>query len=434
MTSAQGRASSAYTAASQTAQEAYASRHVVGEKVAYLRDAGYGLAGDQYTERKKQAMLGLLRMAGPARARAMLAVRELVKETAVADPDMWTCASTRFKDLIDLFWADLTVYIETIEADTQQTIKGKLETTVEGLGALGDKPMFCSPRWFRAFILYHYLPFDKSIFGQVKDPVFWLFTMISLVPSYGIRCMFFFLILLLILTGRPPDEYQLVGYIISFKGTQFISSGIVLATIAAVKYYLCVHPDGTHDCATKGPGADQDVMWTGIDFLASCIFVWIAFICLPCSARSAGVREIGIDSEAQVEGANEDKCCGKWDGSRGGRLAGLLGWDMLAFLLSCALLAGLVFVDSAHLRPGGSEEKLSVSQADVTKEVGRWTFRTAFYWARLFYALLSFPFVVFFLPVMSGVLTHTTYTGYNRNGKCVPFMLHPMPAEPGAAE
>lgn len=43
------------------------------------------------------------------------------------------------------------------------------------------------------------------------------------------------------------------------------------------------------------------------------------------------------------------------------------------------------------------------------------------------WASLSFPFMIFQLPVLSGILTHTIPTGYNAQGLCVPYLLRPMP-------
>lgn len=86
------------------------------------------------------------------------------------------------------------------------------------LAELGPQPMCCGPRWLRAKLLYSYLPFDISIFGQIKSPFFLLLTVISITPMFGIRVAFFTLILLLIIAGRPPDEYQMVTFILTFKG------------------------------------------------------------------------------------------------------------------------------------------------------------------------------------------------------------------------
>lgn len=104
----------------------------------------------------------------------------------------------------------------------------------------------------RASVLYHYLPYDRSIFGQLKDPMFWALTVISLVPMYGIRVTFFAFVLVLLISEPPPDEYQLVNYILGFKGSQFIANGMIQSLVAAIRYYMCVHPGGTHTCDTDG--------------------------------------------------------------------------------------------------------------------------------------------------------------------------------------
>mmetsp|Transcript_35130 Transcript_35130/g.63791 ORF Transcript_35130/g.63791 Transcript_35130/m.63791 type:complete len:469 (+) Transcript_35130:66-1472(+) len=419
----------------EKAQNLVESRHALGDSLKgllsegvdlqELKDAGFGMAGNAYRERKTKATLALLNLGTSARVKVLMAVREYVKDAAVADPDMWSCASTRIKDLIDVFWDDLAVYIETMENDQKEVVRGRQIANVEGLAVLGKKPCICSPSWWRALLLYYYLPFDISLFGQVKQPLFWLLTVLSMVPSYGIRILFFAVLFLLHLTACPPDEYQLIGYILTFKGTQFLSSGIGMACFAAVKYYICIEPDGTHTCATNGPGANSDLVSSSIDFLGSCVLVWVAFLVLPCSTRYAGVRDIG---EGEGGGEEEQKkclCC-FWNPKRGGRLAGLLGYDLFVFLLSCGLLYGLVYTDTAHLRPGEKAD-LNVGQDDYLKEINTWQFRTAVFWARVFYSVLAFPFTIFYLPVLNGILTHTTATGYNRQGLCVPYLLHPMP-------
>jgi len=262
----------------------------------------------------------------------------------------------------------------------------------------------------RALILYHYLPFDVSIFGQFKDPLFWILTGASLVPSFGIRVVFFAMILIMIVAGCPADEYQVVQYILGFKGTQFLSSGVSMAFLAAIKYYLCVKPHGVHTCDDKGPGANQDMATSLVDFLGSCILTWVAFFLLPCSNRTAGMREIG---DIEEEKGDAKFCCAnQYDTRRGGRLAKLMGYDFVCFLLSCGLLYVLVYIDSTE---------------ETDKEPSKWEFRTAMFFARVLYALLAFPFMIFIVPVLKSILTHTTPTGYNRQGLCVPCMLHPMP-------
>jgi len=398
--------------------------------VGALKEAGFGAAGAALAERKKRAHLALFELSAGPRARMLFAIRELVKSQVVADPDMWKWVKGGFEGSMDLFWDDLTIYIESCVDGAREAAAGQAED-VEGLAALGDSPTVFSPWWCRAKFLYHLQPFDRSIFGQARDPVFWALTCISLIPYYGIRIIFFTIVLVCNLGGCPPDEYQLVQYILAFKGTQFLSSGLAMAVVAAVKYWLCVHPGGRHTCDSDGPGANQDLLMGSVDFLGSCILVWVAFLVLPCSQRSAGNREI-VESGKVVtdmeDGAMGPRncCCCRREHGRGGRLGNLLAYDLLAFALSCAFLFMLAYVDQTHLRPGGEETVLEDPGEALTGEVGTWQFRTAVFWARVFYAFLAFPFTIFKLPLLSGILTHTTATGYNRQGLCVPYLLHPV--------
>ena len=45
-----------------------------------------------------------------------------------------------------------------------------------------------------------------------------------------------------------------------------------------------------------------------------------------------------------------------------------------------------------------------------------------FYFAKILIGLLSAPFLILFIPVLSQALTHTTKTGYDRAGRCVPVL------------
>lgn len=166
-----------------------------------------------------------------------------------------------------------------------------------------------------------------------------------------------------------------------------------------------------------GPGANQDLFTGLVDFIGSTLLTWLAFVLLPTSVRSAGMRE--VTSATMIQENNREK---------GGRLQGLLGYDVVCFLLSTALCGFLTYVDASHLRPGGLPQQ-PAGWAEMQGDADTWEGHTAIFWARVFYAFLSFPFVVFLIPGLNSVLTHTTATGFNRNGLCVPFMLHPMPAD-----
>eukprot|EP00438_Fugacium_kawagutii_P034064 Skav232739 [mRNA] locus=scaffold1843:196585:198021:- [translate_table: standard] len=299
---------------------------------------------------------------------------------------MWTSVRDRTGRLIDLFWDDLTLYIESVVFDAKEQLLNRAADH-KVLAEMGSEPMCCTPVWLRAKVLYTYLPFDFSVFGQIKGPLFLFFTLLSITPMFGIRVAFFTVILLCIVSGRPPDEYQLVTFILTFKGAQFLSSGVFMACVAAVKYYMCVKPGGQHTCDTEGPGVSQDLVTSSVDFFGSCVLVWIAFLLLPCSGSFGGSRELAEDPESSSSSRGGSGCCEDYDQTRA--------------LIYCLTMADV-----------SAESHANLQQAAVDGDL---------------YSLLSFPFMVFQLPVLSGILTHTIPTGYNAQGLCVPYLLRPMP-------
>merc|ERR1740121_450973 len=246
--------------------------------------------------RKLEAYDSLFVLSGPLRMQLMLALREMVKEAAVADPEMPFCVSNRIEMSVDRFWNDLIIYQEKMVEDAKMAAKGQVASDHAGLAALGHDPLPLTPFWLRARVLYHYLPFDKSIWGNFKDPWWWLMLVFACIPNFGIRIVFFAVLLAFILRGCPPDEYQLVSYILALKGSQVVSSGIIMAVVATVKYNNCVHANLGHTCDIDGPGATQDIITGIIDFCGSVVLVWVAFLCLPCSGNSAGSRDLGLDA------------------------------------------------------------------------------------------------------------------------------------------
>lgn len=408
--------------------------------VSDLKSAGFGAAGAKLKQKRLQARAALLDLSGPVRARVLLSLREMIKNSVVSDPDMCACVKRPLENSVDLLWDDLTVYVETCVADAKDKALGRLDYNLARFSEFGVKPTCCSPRWWRASTLYHFVPFDISVFGQLKDPFYWVLFLLSLCSAYGVRVIFSACILLMHFMESPPDEYQLVGFILTFKGSQFLSSGVGLGIAAAVQFYMCVNLDGTHTCADNGPGAKTNLVGSGIDFFGSCVLVWIAFFCLPCSARNAGIRDIALSNEGgeePEEGTGFQKCCcccWRCNKDRGGRLGQLLFYDFLSFLASCSFLVVLIYTDIAHLRPGGKRESFKPSHAELEHEWASWHFRVAFFFTRMIYAFFALPFLPMYLPGLSTILTHTIPTGYNRNGACVPFILHPMPEDGPAGD
>merc|ERR1712050_96298 len=87
---------------------------------------------------------------------------------------------------------------------------------------------------------------------------------------------------------------------------------------AAFQYFMRVHPDGSHTCALTGPGAKIPLILSLVDWFGISILVWVAFLWLPCSTRSAGLREIIPEQLEDEEAASNSiskriggsGCCG----------------------------------------------------------------------------------------------------------------------------
>ena len=79
----------------------------------------------------------------------------------------------------------------------------------------------------RAHFLYLYAPFDLSIWGRLRSPAAVALLCLSSWPSWAMRTGFFTLLLAMLIVDL--DEYQLMQFIMSLKGTQFITGARVKA-------------------------------------------------------------------------------------------------------------------------------------------------------------------------------------------------------------
>jgi len=145
-------------------------------------------------------------------------------------------------------------------------------------------------------------PYDKTIWGKLRDPVWLLLTMITLIPVSGISPLMYLFIFLLI---DKSDEFQIIAFILQFKGTQFISHGILRTFIGFFLFISCVtakSKTSDHSCDEDGPGmAGNFVMILG-GFLLQLVLVWAAFLFLPCSVEGPRNSERRHSSRAQWEG------------------------------------------------------------------------------------------------------------------------------------
>ena len=284
--------------------------------------------------------------------------------------------------------------------------------------------------WLRRKVLRHYLPYDRSLFGKLKDPLYLALTLIMLIPNAGFRVSVLSLILTLILFPGPPDEFQLINFIMLSKGTQFITGGLLSMSQGAVIYFKCFtwHDADLGQCiAEHGPGRVSSLAGAMADYLGSIALVWIAFLALPYSREHREEKRVAAlgrsrgssseprardtaeaSSKASKDSKSKDTGKGGRGPGRGGRLAMLLRYDVTCFALSLLVLL-LLTLSTFELKD---------------REVTLWRhLQENIFWCKVFYSLLSMPFFLFTIQPLQQVLTHAAPTGFNALGACVPFHL-----------
>mmetsp|Transcript_12926 Transcript_12926/g.29348 ORF Transcript_12926/g.29348 Transcript_12926/m.29348 type:complete len:481 (+) Transcript_12926:138-1580(+) len=298
-------------------------------------------------------------------------------KTYLEDPDMPRFVSSGKDRLIDMAWPDIRE--EIMWEVAVRLDRDKLTTN-------DDKP---KPDCVRAFLRYHTQPYDKSIWGTVRDPIYTGFLLLSCLPVSAASPLAFLILFLVI---DKTDEYQLINYILWFKGMQFFSHGILRTILGFFLYFACVtmprHPD-QHGCENLGPGLAGrfSVIFGG--WVLQVILVWTAWGCLCCSSdkgRSA------LKGTIQHEHTGTSK--------EGGYMRGFLIYDAVCFVVLCIVLFA-IFV---------------IAQKNAFND---WPVAHALFACQVIYGYLSMPFFFFKLPFLQNVLTHAVETAYDQEGRCV---------------
>ena len=144
-----------------------------------------------------------------------------MKAGATKDPLMHNWYKAMLGAIIDVVWVDVKI-------SASDAFK-KMLLAKEPVDQ-GTPPCPGGPGWFRAFILFHFIPFDKNIWGMLRDPGWVFLTLVTMIPYFAARTLFFTVLLLCIATSKGgPDEFQLVAFVMKFKGQQFITGGLIAA-------------------------------------------------------------------------------------------------------------------------------------------------------------------------------------------------------------
>ena len=103
----------------------------------------------------------------------------------------------------------------------------------------------------RAFLLYHTLPFDNTIWGRLRSLQSVLTIAAAAFPSWRSRTLFYFALLSCL--SVELDEYQLTNFILMINGAKFIHS-LFLGVFGFVGFYKCSVAQPMPTCSTHGPG------------------------------------------------------------------------------------------------------------------------------------------------------------------------------------
>lgn len=352
-------------------------------------------------------------------------VLPLIKDT-VMDDDMPGIVQTALSGAIVAIWPDIKEEVWAIYQD----ISLKYQPIPEG----SPLPFYRLDKHLRAIYLYTLYPYDKSIWQQIKSPLWWFFTLTMMIPLYAVQPIVFLIEFLL---RDKSDESQLVSFIMRFKSFQFVTVGVLHAVVGGLAYFRCVNFDSKeiatgadvwrHECDDSGPASWSAFYMEMVGFVFCSVLVLLAFLQLPYSTRK-GQRQLHPDSAprtfSQKVGEDIDDadsavsycCCGdlKPHSSQGGRLLQyLLYWEFLSFCTVVLLMLLALLTLRPYRVEAGDSQNFHLYE---------WQFKADLYFLTAAYGILSFPFLLFSLPLVSTLLLHIQPTAYNRWGECVPVM------------
>jgi len=347
--------------------------------------------------------------------------KDMIKSACLSDPDMWPLITTAYRDTLDKVLHDIE---HEIEVSLEAAIL-KQQSSLRLEGPRGEAAWERIYLRIRAFMLYHYLPHDLSIFGKIQDPAYIVLLFVTLLPVHFLRLTFLFMLLGFIVYPSPPDEFQLINFILMTKGSQFLSSGLFTMARGSMMYFRCFScckADMAQCIVVNGPGSVDSLLLASIDYLGAIVLPWLAFHWLPYSHKSIARTYVGRrleldDVTEEDEGMRRTKSfASKVLVFQGGRLRKLLVWDVKCFSFSLVVLSVMATCTWRE------------DEGNLDLFTWLWTsaqFKEDMFWAKVLYGLLSLPFLPFMIPLFLKVLTHCECTGFNEHGACVEFVMPP---------
>jgi len=353
---------------------------------------------------KEKAKAMLLDMGAPLRQSIMDSIKDVLKASVTEDPDMWSSVKSLASQMVEQIWTHISLEVErTIESSL---LKYQEDNGVDGPTGTGLLGLWCR---VRAFVLHRYLPHNKSVFGKVQDPVYLTIFLLTLLPVPGLRALVFSILLAMLVFPGPPDYHQLMHFVISYKTTQFLSTGFTLIILSSFTYFICytVRKDDVSGCVDSL--VHFSPLWiTVFDYLANVFLPWCALVLLGWSERrkkrkmmrSRKLAALGMAATPQGDSDTPHQTVG-------GSLRGMFLYDMVCFSLTLIIL-------------------FAVSRTTSGLNFDSPAFMANLLWTQIFYSVCMVPFMIFKIPLLFSVITHGDPTGFNKNGGCVAFGIPPI--------
>ncbi|KAG7397056.1 hypothetical protein PHYBOEH_001334 [Phytophthora boehmeriae] len=300
-------------------------------------------------------------------------VASRLKQT-LKDPDMPSYLKTNIDIGIEQFMPDvkMEIFKKTRELFGQDAPPNEVRSDANGEKTTGGSSVPPSRRRGTSAAV----PVTKRRFG-VYQRLWWLF---------------------LFVIKDKTNEHQLCQFIVGFKAAQFITLGIMYMFLGLFAYIKCIVLGSMLACQNGGGPTLND--GTACFFVLQIVIVWAAFFRLPYTERPQETALYRTKSmERRERGVFHDAFGNEVHLTRGGYLMKLCGYETVSFILIMALASLVMWLPFES-----------------------WQRQALFYWIRTAYGLVSFPFLIFKIPVLANVLMHTRQMGYNEQGETVRFV------------
>ena len=250
----------------------------------------------------------------------------------------------------------------------------------------------------RAWVLHTLWPHDRSVWSSARTASWWGLQVVGLLPWLAQLWW-----LLLSASVDKQDEYQLCQFIVALRTSHFLTLGVGAAMYGCFQAYRCALLDDPYECASLSPSIS---LFSGCFWLVQIAITGRSFSLLPFS-RKKGQR-VAIERRSRL--------------SMSSRLM-LAAGEQLPPDAAPPLLPGGVLYRLGHYDIALAAATLLFALLSAVHFGVEQPLNLTLFWLRTCHGLLSFPYLLFKLPLAHSLLTHARRTGYDSLGNTVPYIV-----------